>query len=137
MVLTACGVDEGGEDPCPGAWCARLDQQVTQSAEAEHECARTDDCNRRDSPAVNPAGRSGTDGEGDAVDGGEKDDGRHSGGTNLDDDARDVRQHRMRDVADQADRGRTDQEAPENRTARWWFLWVISIWVVIVFPSWR
>jgi hypothetical protein len=25
----------------------------------------------------------------------------------------------------------------KNRTARWWFRWAISVWVVIVFPSWR
>ena len=23
----------------------------------------------------------------------------------------------------------------KNRTARWWFLWVISVWVVIASPS--
>ena len=42
-----CRVDDRGENPCPPVWCARLDQQVTQGAEAENECARTDDCNSR------------------------------------------------------------------------------------------
>ena len=50
---------------------------------------------------------------GDAVHG-EESDGRHSGGTDLDDDGRDVRPHGMRDVADEAHRGRADQEAPEE-----------------------
>jgi hypothetical protein len=25
----------------------------------------------------------------------------------------------------------------KNRTARWWFRLVMSVWVLIVFPSWR
>ena len=65
-----CGVDEGGENPCPCGWCARLDDQVAQNAEAERECACTDDGNSGDSPAVNPAGCTRTDGESDAVDDG-------------------------------------------------------------------
>jgi hypothetical protein len=81
---------------------------------AEHECARTDGGNRGYGPAVNPAGGSGTDGEGDAVHGGEESDGRHSSGTDLYDDAWDVGQHRVRDIADEADRGRADQEVPEE-----------------------
>jgi hypothetical protein len=40
--------------------------------------------------------------------------GGHSGGTDLDDDAWEVRQHRMRDIADEADHGRADQETPEE-----------------------
>jgi hypothetical protein len=42
---------------------------------------RTDDYNRRDSPVINPAGRSRTNGEGNAEHRREKDDGRHSSGT--------------------------------------------------------
>ena len=51
-----CGVNDRGKNPCPCGWCARLDQQVTETPEAEHECARTDGCNRqrhaRDVPGV-------------------------------------------------------------------------------------
>ena len=111
-----------------------LDQQVTESAEAEHECARTDDCNSRDSPAVNPAGCSGTDGEGDAVHGGEESDGRHGGCTDLDGDAWDVGQHRVVMLPMRLTRVAPIRKHQKKRTARWWFLCVISVWVVIVPP---
>jgi hypothetical protein len=80
---------------------------------------------------------NGADGEGDAVHGGQESDGWQGGGTDLDDDAWHVRQHGMRDVADESDRGRPDQEAPEEPDSTVGFLWVISMWVVIVFPCWR
>ena len=67
-----------------------------------------------DRPAINPPRRSRPDCEGDAVHGGQEGDGWHSGGANLDDDSRQVRQHCVRDVADEADRGRTDEKAPEE-----------------------
>jgi hypothetical protein len=72
-----CRVDDRWENPCPCGWCARLGQQVTESAEAEYECARTDVCNSADRPAVNPAGCSRTDGESDAVHSREQNDGRY------------------------------------------------------------
>ena len=46
--------------------------------------------------------------------GGEEGDGRHCGGTDLDGDAGEVGQDGVGDVAEQADRGRTDQKAPEE-----------------------
>lgn len=59
---------------------------------------------------------------GDAMHSSRQRDGRHSGGTDLDGYGRQVRQDGVRDVADEADRGRADQQAPENRTARRWFV---------------
>ncbi len=64
--------------------------------------------------------------------GGQKRDGRHSGGTDLDDDVGDVGQYRMGDVADETTRVAPINRAQKKRTARRWFLWVISVWVVIV-----
>jgi hypothetical protein len=46
--------------------------------------------------------------------GGEQGYGRHCGGTDLDDHFGNVGQHRMYHVAQQADYGRADQEAPEK-----------------------
>jgi hypothetical protein len=61
------------------------------------------------------------------VHGGEQRNGMDSGITDLDDDARDVRQRGVRDVANEADGGRANQQAPENRTARRWFFAAISV----------
>jgi hypothetical protein len=69
------------------------------------------------------------------VHGGQASDGRHGGGTDLDDDVRNVRQHRMGDVASETHQSGTDQEAPEERTALRWFPAVISVWLVTVPPS--
>jgi hypothetical protein len=55
-----------------------------------------------------------TNGECDAVHGGQKGDGRHRGGTDLDADARDKREHRVSDVAEQTDEARADEQAPEE-----------------------
>jgi hypothetical protein len=63
------------------------------------------------------------------VHGGEQRNGRDSGSTDLDDDRRHVQQHSVCDVADQADRGRADQQTPEEPDGRRWFLCVISVWV--------
>jgi len=90
------------------------EHQIPQGNEAHHECSQTDECRRGNRPKVNPARAPCPDGEGDAVHGGEEGDGRHCGGTDLDGDARKVWEHRMRDVAEQADRGRPDQKAPEE-----------------------
>ena len=109
-----CRVDDRGENPCSCRAVPNTLHQISQRQETHGERACADGGNSADRPAVNPAGRSRTDGEGNAVHGGEKGDGRHSGGTDLDHNARDVRQYGMRDAADQADRGRADQEAPEE-----------------------
>jgi hypothetical protein len=101
----------------------------------QRERANPDDCNSTDRPAINPAGRPCTDGEGDAVHGGEEGDGRHSGGTDLDDDARKIRQYRMRDVAKEADGGHADQKAPEEPDGTTVVPLGVSVWVVIVPPS--
>jgi hypothetical protein len=67
--------------------------------------------------------------------GGQESDGRHSGGTDLDDYVRYVGQHRMSDVANETHQGRPDQYAPEVADSAAVVLAVISVWVVIVFSS--
>ncbi|MGB6516184.1 hypothetical protein [Mycobacterium sp.] len=59
-----------------------------EDTDSQGERTYTDRCNGTDGQAVNPAGRSRTDGEGDTVHGGQESDGRHSRGTDLDDDMR-------------------------------------------------
>ena len=109
-----CRIDDCREHPCSRGAVADVSHQIAQGQEAHRERAYADGRNSADRPAVNPAGRSRTDSEGDAVHGGEQCDGRDSGGTDLDDDPWQVRQHRVCDVADEADRGRADQQAPEE-----------------------
>ncbi|MDT5058823.1 MAG: hypothetical protein QOF66_7189 [Mycobacterium sp.] len=76
-----CRVNDRGENPCRCRAVPDDSHQIAQRQEAHGECACADGCDCADRPAVNPAGRSGTDGEGDAVHGGEESDGRHSSGT--------------------------------------------------------
>ena len=115
MVLTATAVSMmRGENRCRCRAVPDDSHQIAQRQETHGECAYADGCDSADRPAVNPAGRSRTDGQGDAVHGGKEGDGRHSGGTDLDDDAWDVRQDRVHDVADETDHGGPDQEAPEE-----------------------
>ena len=104
-------VDDRGENPCSCRAVPNGSHQIAQRQETRGKCACADGCNRADRPTVNPAGCSRTDGEGDAVYGCQESDRRHSGSTDLDDDARNVWQHGVSDVADKADRGRADEKA--------------------------
>jgi hypothetical protein len=90
-----CGVDDRGENPCSCRAVPDGAHQIPQRQETHGECTYTDGCNSADRPAVYPARCSRPDGEGDAMHGGEQGDGRHCGGTDLDDDVWDVRQHGM------------------------------------------
>jgi hypothetical protein len=103
--------------------------QIAQRQKTDGERTYTDGRNSTDGPAVNPAGCSRTDREGDAVHGGEESDGGHGGRTDLDDDVRDVRQHCVRDEV------APSRKPQKNRTARRWFLWLISVGVLIVSSS--
>jgi hypothetical protein len=88
--------------------------QIAQRQEAQSERSDADGCNSTDRPAVNPAGCSCTDCEGDAVHGSQERDGSRSGSTDLDDDGWKARQDRVHHISHEADRRRTDQEAPEE-----------------------
>ncbi len=65
-------VDYGGEDTCNFRAVSNRLHQIAQRQKADNERTYTDGRNSTDGPAVNPAGCSRTDGEGDAVHGGEE-----------------------------------------------------------------
>jgi hypothetical protein len=76
--------------------------QISQRQKTQGERASADGCNSTDRPVINPAGRPSTHSEGDSVHSSKESDGRHSGSTDLDDDGRKVRQHGVRNIADEA-----------------------------------
>jgi hypothetical protein len=116
-------VDEHREDPCSFRAVADRAHQITQRQKTHGESAYTDGGNTANRTAVDPAGCPRTDGESDAVHGGEESNWWHGGCTDLDDYVWHVRQHGVGDVADQIDQVGPNQEAPEKRTARRWFSW--------------
>ncbi|MGO9381176.1 MAG: hypothetical protein ACLP4W_03555 [Mycobacterium sp.] len=85
-----------------------------QRQETQSERTNADGCNGTDHPAVDRAGSPTPNGKRNAVHGTKQCDGRHRRGDELDDDVWDVGQHRVRDVACEADCGRADQEPPEE-----------------------
>jgi hypothetical protein len=107
-------VDDCRENPCRCGAVSNHLHQIAQRQELHGESPKPDDCNSTDRPAVNPAGCPCADGEGDAVHGSKESYRWHSRGTDLNNDARDVRQHGVRDVADEANYSRPDQEAPKE-----------------------
>ena len=72
------------KNPCSCRAVPDNSHQMAQRQETHGECAYADGCNSADRPTVNPAGRSSTDSEGDAVYGRKEGDGRHNGGPDLD-----------------------------------------------------